>query len=170
MAQNEVIQKTSGFADMISVLNSVTTGLDAMQNCIGNGNNASEAHQNLLEPTLMEFRQKVADFSDMAMSLRESQVSKDDVKGLIRDVRSFVEHIITQEQKSKQNSLLEQGQDLPAPATQRRKARSRSQKLEKRKATTGSVAGPSLMRRFRKKAKMNYSEHTDLDEEEPEVQ
>ena len=161
---------------MMNVLNSVTSGLDAMQNCItGNENNAagSEAsvHRNLLEPTLIEFRQKLADFSDMALSLRESQVGKDDVKGLIRDVRSFVEHIITQEQKSKQNNLLEQGQDLPAPATQRRKGRSRSQKRKATSTTSGSsAAGPSMMRRFRKKAKMNYSENTDLDDEEPEVQ
>ena len=52
---------------------------------------------------LTEFRQKVEVFSDMSLSLNQSQIAKDEVTGLIKDVRSFVEHIIIEEQKTKQN-------------------------------------------------------------------
>ena len=117
---------------------------------------------------LTEFRQKVEVFSDMSFSLNQSQMAKDEVTGLIKDVRSFVEHIIIEEQKTKQNSLVEQGlRDLPpAPpgsVVQRRKSRS----SQKRKASKNMAPpGPSRMGRFRKKAKLNYSEGTDLDDEE----
>ena len=57
-----------------------------------------------------------------------------------------------------------QGQYLPAPASisQRRKYWS----SQKRKASIvpSSSTGPSKRQRFRKKAKLNYSESTDLDD------
>ena len=81
----------------------------------------------MLEPILTEFRQKVELFSEMSLSLNQSQTAKDEVTSLIKDVRSFVEHIIIEEQKNKNTSLMEQGlidlpQTSPAKVIQRRKS------------------------------------------------
>ena len=166
MAQNDVIQKASGVVDMTNLLNSVKTNLDTLQHAIRSDNTT---HQVLLEPMLIEFRQKIQVFSDMSLNLSKSQGASDDVKGLIKDVRSIVEHIINEEQKTKQNSLFMepglQGQDLPAPVagiSQRRK--SHSNKKRKASNVASSSAGLSRQQRFRKKAKLNYSENTDVDD------
>ena len=110
---------------MTNLLNSVKNNLDTLQHAIRSD---KSTHQVLLEPMLIEFRQKIQVFSDMSSNLSQSQGASDDVKGLIKDVRSIVEYIIkNEEQKTKQNSLFMepglQGQYLPAPASisQRRK-------------------------------------------------
>ena len=51
-------------------------------------------------------------FSEMSLSLNQSQMAKDEVTNLIKDVRSFVEHIIIEEQKNKQHSLMDQGKAI----------------------------------------------------------
>lgn len=105
----------------------------------------------------------------MSLSLNQSQMAKDEVTGLIKDVRSFVEHIIIEEQKNKQHSLMDQGlRELPqatppASVISRRKSNS-----QKRKASKNSTPSRALRGRFRKKAKLNYSEGTDLEVEEDE--
>ena len=108
-------------------------------------------------------------FSEMSLSLNQSQMAKDEVTGLIKDVRSFVEHIIIEEQKNKQHSLMDQGlRELPqatppASVISRRKSNS-----QKRKASKNPTPSRALRGRFRKKAKLNYSEGTDLEVEEDE--
>ena len=153
---------------MTNLLNSVKTNLDTLQHAIRSDNTT---HQVLLEPMLIEFRQKIQVFSDMSSNLSKSQGASDDVKGLIKDVRSIVEYVIkTEEQKTKQNSLfmepgLLQGQDFPVPVagiSQRRK--SHSNKKRKASNVASSSAGLSRQQRFRKKAKLNYSENTDVDD------
>ena len=149
---------------MTNLLNSVKNNLDTLQHAMRSNNTT---HQVLLEPMLIEFRQKIQVFSDMSSNLSQSQGTSDDVKGLIKDVRSIVEYIIqNEEQKTKQNSLfMEPGlQDFPAPVagiSQRRK--SHSNKKRKASNVASSSAGLSRQQRFRKKAKLNYSESTDLD-------
>ena len=84
---------------------------------------------------------------------------------------SIVEYIIkTEEQKTKPNSLfmepgLQGQQDFPVPVagiSQRRK--SHSNKKRKASNVASSSAGLSRQQRFRKKAKLNYSENTDVDD------
>ena len=152
---------------MTNLLNSVKKNLDTLQHAIRSDNTT---HQVLLEPMLIEFRQKIQVFSDMSSNLSQSQGTSDDVKGLIKDVRSIVEYIIkNEEQKTKQNSLFMepglQGQDFPVPVagiSQRRK--SHSNKKRKASNVASSSAGLSRQQRFRKKAKLNYSENTDVDD------
>ena len=155
---------------MTNLLNSVKTNLDTLQHAIRSDNTSHQVH---LEPMLIEFRQKIQVFSDMSSNLSKSQGASDDVKGLIKDVRSIVEYIIkSEEEKTKQNSLFMepglQGQDLPAPVSgisqisQRRK--SHSNKKRKASNVASSSAGLSRQQRFRKKAKLNYSENTDVDD------
>ena len=152
---------------MTNLLNSVKNNLDTLQNAMRSNNTT---HQVLLEPMLIEFRQKIQVFSDMSSNLSQSQGTSDDVKGLIKDVRSIVEYVIqNEEQKTKQNSLFMepglQGQEFPAPVagiSQRRK--SHSNKKRKASNVASSSAGLSRQQRFRKKAKLNYSENTDVDD------
>ena len=155
---------------MTNLLNSVKNNLDTLQHAIRSDNTT---HQVLLEPMLIEFRQKIQVFSDMSLNLSQSQGTSDDVRGLIKDVRSIVEYIIkNEEQKTKQpNSLfmepggLQGQQDFPVPVagiSQRRK--SHSNKKRKASNVASSSAGLSRQQRFRKKAKLNYSENTDVDD------
>ena len=82
--------------------------------------------------------------------------------------RSIVEHIINEEQKTKQNSLFMepglQGQYLPAPASISQRKNIEVVKKERLPLSLQARLGLQKGNDFAKKAKLNYSESTDLDD------
>ena len=144
MAQSEIIQKTSTFQELTNLINEIKPSLAT----------DDDSHDKA------EFQQKLESISKVIDTLTESQISKENVKELIKDIRTFVEHIVVSKEIQANSDESEQ----PASPPQRRKAT----RGQGQKRASSSQKSPHAMRRSRKKAKLNYNENTDDNDDDLE--